>query len=745
MRRGYAFQGYYPGLRETSYDILAFHNKYFYTLYIMVENFLTKSVELFKGFPDDKIIEIIENSEVKNYDKNEAVIEYSEEGSFLGVLLEGTAELSVTDNLGNKHILNKLKKADIFGEISLVTGDRTIADVVCTSPCRVLVIPEDVFRNLITTQPDAVKYLSKAVEDQLETISYDYQRTGFLKESAEKDPDLFGLKLHTKRQLKLLISKIKDNSILIFFTDTHNQDNNSECIFINVGSDDSVFVFKSKKGEITNKTKISGFSQAFEMLVSQLVQSGFIDSIEDINSAGHIIPSGGNDFISPVLIDDKNFEKLKIFSGQENTGNQINSISSLRKLLPGIPHIAVFDSSFYHTIPSYTSLSLIKSNETEGFNIHGLVHSYCALKAAKHLKLPYNSLETAICCIDTVSTVCSVDHGRAVDFAKDVFTESFNLSISEKNADAGSYVDQLKIKSYCYALKKHIGSAKAVMDGLDVLVFTGDMNSSNIRSLVCQGLECLGIKLDKELNRKAEKAGSVFSISAEDSEVKVLFIKEREDIMAAREVLKTIKNRDISGRIDNKKAITIEVSAHHIHLSKKDLELLYGKDYKLTHDIELSQPGQYACKESVTLTGPKGSIKRVRILAPLRKETQVEIAMTEQYELGIQPPIRESGDLENTPGIIMETENNFLTINKGVICAMRHIHMTPEDALNFGLKDKDLVRVRVEGDRELIFGDVLIRVSPKYQLVMHIDTDEANAANIKSGTIGHIDSIQERR
>jgi acetate kinase len=283
------------------------------------------------------------------------------------------------------------------------------------------------------------------------------------------------------------------------------------------------------------------------------------------------------------------------------------------------------------------------------------------------------------------------------------------------------------------------------MDGLDTLIFTGSGNSAGTRSHICQGLECIGIEIDRERNLNVPDGSPAYEISGIDSEVKVLVIPGREDIMAAREVLKTINNRRISGRIDKKKVIPIEVSAHHIHFSEKDLERLYGKGYKLTYDMELSQPGQYACVERVTLKGPKGSIKGVRILAPLRKETQVEIAITEQYKLGIRPPIRESGDLESTPGITMETEDNSITIDKGVICAMRHIHMSPETALSFGLKDRDVVRVRVDGDRELIFGDVLIRVSPQYQLVMHIDTDEANAANIAGGTEGFIDGIQARR
>jgi acetate kinase len=138
-------------------------------------------------------------------------------------------------------------------------------------------------------------------------------------------------------------------------------------------------------------------------------------------------------------------------------------------------------------------------------------------------------------------------------------------------------------------------------------------------------------------------------------------------------------------------------------------------------------------------------VERVRILGPTRRESQVEIAMTEEFRLGIKAPIRASGDLEGSPGVTLLGPQGEVDLPQGVICSVRHIHMAPEDALSFGLKDRDICMVRVEGDRTLIFGDVLVRVSPDYRLAMHIDTDEANAAHIRTGMIGHLVSVQDRR
>jgi len=217
-----------------------------------------------------------------------------------------------------------------------------------------------------------------------------------------------------------------------------------------------------------------------------------------------------------------------------------------------------------------------------------------------------------------------------------------------------------------------------------------------------------------------------------------------EERMIARETLRTL-SRDYLTRASEAcrtEPITIEVSAHHIHLAQEDVEALFGAGHQLTRTSDLSQPGQYACKEQLTIVGPKGRIERVRVLGPARKYTQVEIAMTEQFKLGLQPPIRESGDIEGSPGCRLEGPAGSVTLEKGVICALRHIHMTPADALRYGVKDKSDVRVRVPGDRELLFGDVRIRVDPNFALAMHIDTDEANAANVQTGAKGYIDGIQ---
>jgi len=181
--------------------------------------------------------------------------------------------------------------------------------------------------------------------------------------------------------------------------------------------------------------------------------------------------------------------------------------------------------------------------------------------------------------------------------------------------------------------------------------------------------------------------------------------------------------------------VPVGISNRHIHLSQQDLETLFGEGYELTVRNDLSQTGQYAAEETVTIEGPKSSMSKVRILGPTRKETQIEISRTDSFGLGLQPPVRDSGFLEGSPGITLIGPKGKVNLDKGVIIAQRHIHMTEEDAKNFGVKDKELVSVRVGGERGVTFDNVLVRVRNDFVLEMHIDTDEANAAMLGNGQL----------
>ena len=175
--------------------------------------------------------------------------------------------------------------------------------------------------------------------------------------------------------------------------------------------------------------------------------------------------------------------------------------------------------------------------------------------------------------------------------------------------------------------------------------------------------------------------------------------------------------------------VLVETSARHVHLTEEHIEILFGKGATLTHKKDLSQPGQFACEERVTVVGPKNSIAKVIVLGPARPASQVEVSLTDARTLGVDAPVRESGDVAGSAGCKIVGPAGEVEIAEGVIAAKRHIHFTPADAEAAGVADKEIVSVKIDSDgRSLVLGDVVVRVSPKFAAAMHIDTDESNAA-----------------
>lgn len=181
--------------------------------------------------------------------------------------------------------------------------------------------------------------------------------------------------------------------------------------------------------------------------------------------------------------------------------------------------------------------------------------------------------------------------------------------------------------------------------------------------------------------------------------------------------------------------VPVGISNRHVHLSEEHLETLFGQGYQLTVKKELSQTGQYAAEETVTIEGPKGAIANVRILGPTRNQTQVEVSRTDSFKLGLNPPVRDSGSLAGSAPVKITGPKGSIELDEGVIVAQRHIHMSEADAENFGVKDKDIVAVVVEGERGVVMNNVLVRVRHDFVLDMHIDTDEANASGLANGDL----------
>ncbi len=774
---------------------------------VEIKQFLHDKVKLFDGFPAEKLDAIVTDSTVRSFEGKEAIRSSGDAGVNFGVMLSGRAEVSVAGAFGDRTVISELDDGDVFGEMSLLTGDRTVTDIIASNRCFVLMIPQAVFNRDIVTHPKAVMFLSRLLAERVKqnaAQAIDLNSSQIQSHALANAADPYALSLKTETPGRILALNVGHAQIRFGVYDTEDDSRNVHGIFDHLNNGD-VGVRLVVGGEIIERSRPHlELADLFAAIFDEMGKLGGRYALmpQEVVVVGHRVVHGGSKYSSSTVITPevmKDIEQLAVFAPYHNPVN-LDGIKAAMKYFPAVPHVAVFDTAFHQTLPTYAYMyglpyDYYKKDGIRRYGFHGTSHRYVSLKSAEVTKRPLSELEIVSCHLGIGSSMCAIDHGRSVDtsmgltpseglimsnragnldpavmihlmqhykmspdeLSKLINSDSGLKGISgisgdireiEAAADAGQHRALLAHRAYCYHIRKTIGAYVAAMGGIDVLAFTGRIGetSAAVRSLACQGLEYMGIKLDEEKNRNLDKVASHAVISSDDSRVKIIVIASNDERLVAWEALRASERNLIKrGEAAEEEPIPIEISAHHVHLAQEDVEKLFGPGHQLTPEHELSQPGQFACAEKVHLVGPKGKIANVRVLGPTRKETQVEIAMTEQFKLGIQPPIRESGDLANTPGITLEGPNGTSVIAKGVICAQRHIHMSPEDAMRRGLRDRYVVRVRVEGDRELIFGDVVVRVNPNFRLAMHIDTDEGNAASIRTGMIGFIDDIQERR
>lgn len=513
---------------------------------------------------------------------------------------------------------------------------------------------------------------------------------------------------------------------------------------------------------------------------------------EKLSGVGHRVVHGGSKFSQPVIIDEAveaAIEALFSLAPLHNPAN-LKGIRIAKEILPDIPHAAIFDTAFHQTLPkrAYTYAlpkSLREKHGIRRYGFHGTSHQYVAELAAKALGEDLNNIRIISCHLGNGASVAAVEYGRSVETSMGLtpleglvmgtragdtdagillhIAREENLSIDDldrilnresglkglsdnsndmrdiiEKASQGNEDCRLALQVFAHRLRKYIGAYAAIMGGADAIVFTGGIgeNSSVVRNRVCQRLEFMGAIIDEDLNQdlRITDMNIVGFFNTPKSRIKLLAVKTDEEKAIAEETARLI---GLEAEVNTIPSIPIAISARHIHLTQEVVEQLFGPGYQLTERAPLSQPGQFAANETVTVVGPKNSIEKVRILGPCRTLNQLEISRTDEFFLGIDAPVRASGKVDNTPGIKIVGPYGELSLTEGVICAWRHIHMTPEDAEIFSVEDGDVVEVSVSnGERPLTFGNVLIRVSPKFKLEMHIDTDEANAAELSQNAEG---------
>lgn len=540
---------------------------------------------------------------------------------------------------------------------------------------------------------------------------------------------------------------------------------------------------------------------AMRAMLAHLVRDGGpLPDLSALAAVGHRVVHGGERLIAPTPIDEhveQVIEENSVFAPLHNPAN-LTGIRAAKAVFPDVPHVAVFDTAFHAELPpaAFTyglphELYLDKGIRRYGF--HGPSHQYMALSAAEHLRTDLSRLKLITCHLGGGASVSAVDGGVSVetsmgmtplegllmgtrsgdiDPALPVLLARNGMSVDEIDdllnyrsglagisgigpdfrdveaaAERGDPRASLAIDVFVHRVRKYIGAYAAVLGGVDAIVFTGGVgeNASRVRSRVCESLLYMGVALDEEANRDKRPAdhGGIVDVAQERAPTRVLVVRTDEERMIARETMRIVVGPTGSIRSVRSRPIPVGVSVRHVHLSRKDCDVLFGEGYELTKKRDVTQPGQYVTRETVDLVGPKGEIKRVAIINPLRKQTQVEVSRTDAFALGVRPPLRESGQLDDTPGLTLRGPAGEVALDSGVILAHRHVHMHPDDARVFGVKDRDMIKVRVDGDREMTMGDIIVRVNPSYALDLHVDTDEANAAGLGNDSVVAFEGVQE--
>ena len=543
---------------------------------------------------------------------------------------------------------------------------------------------------------------------------------------------------------------------------------------------------------VDRPVEAAGIAAALQLVLDELAGRGGLGP--GLLAVGHRVVHGGDRYRGPVLVDAAVERAIDEFGRLAPLHNPaaLQGVRTARARLPAVPHVAVFDTAFHATLPrrarAYALPSALSARlGLRRYGFHGISHDFVTTAAAAWLGTERARLRLISCHLGSGASVTAVENGRSVETSMGMtpleglvmgtragdldagvvlellrsgydaaglgqllqqesgllgLTGTADMREVERRAREGDADCRLALQVYVHRVRKYIGAYAAVMGGVDAIVFSGGVGEHGVavRHRIVERLEFLGAAIDEHRNRTVavSAAERVAEISAEHARCRVLVVATDEETPIAAATRRLVAGEHSVGG----GAIPIAVSARHVHLSAASVTTLFGSGSRLTVMHTISQPGQFAAVETVSLLGPAGRLDGVRVVGPQRARDQVEISRTDEFVLGVDAPVRESGDLARTPGIRIQGPAGSVLLEDGVICALRHIHMTPADAVAFGVGDGDSVDVRVGNNgRSLTFGEVRVRVRADYRLEMHVDTDEANSAGIASGDAGVLEAV----
>jgi acetate kinase len=558
-------------------------------------NFLKGQVGLFEGFSRERLQQLVNGSRLASFEAKEAIAHQGEDATHFGVILGGTLTVSAVGSGGSPQSIGQLKAGDTFGEMALMTGDTVPMDFIAESRCEVLLIPVSLFQSVIVSEPDAARRISITIKERMKSVRADPVKAAA---ALRKSDDPYGLKLKGERPERILVINCGSSSLKYSFYDTEDESRHARGLVERIGIDGTRLAHRGPKGEVKRALPKGGFADAFAAMVGELTakSGGVIGGAGEVSVVAHRVVHGGEKFSESTLIDDEVLAQIEALNSLAPLHNPLNvaGIREMRRLFPAVPHVAVFDTAFHHTLPAYAYLyglpyELYEKHAIRRYGFHGTSHHYVSLRAAQFLKRRPNELRLVSCHLGNGSSLCAVDQGRSVDTSMG-FTPAEGLIMGTRcgDVDAGilAFLERMEkltasqceellnkesgllglsgissdmreilkaagerhhrailaLKAYCYRVRKYLGAYVAAMGGLDAVIFTGGIGqgSAEVRALALQGLDCMGLDLDAQRNRDARGFDEVCRISTDDSKVTVLVVPTDEERMMAREALRTI-------------------------------------------------------------------------------------------------------------------------------------------------------------------------------------------------------------
>ena len=524
---------------------------------------------------------------------------------------------------------------------------------------------------------------------------------------------------------------------------------------------------------------------AFDEIERQLREAG----LTAVDAVGHRVAHGGPRLNEAVLVDadtERAIEQAAPLAPQHNPV-ALAGIRLARDRWPGLPQVAVFDTAFHAGMPEQASLYAVpqawRDAGVRRYGFHGPSHRHVLEAVSGALERDPEDLRIVSCHLGNGASVCAIDRGRSIDTSMgmtaleglvmgtrsgdlDPGVPGFvarTLGMDPAQVEAALYHDsglkalsgigsdlreieaqarqghagaRMALQVHAYRVRKYIGAYAAAMGGCDAVAFTGGAgeNSPALRRRILDGLEFLGLRLDEDRNESFGSSSDVAELQAPRSQVAVLAVRAREQWVIARETAAVLRRAGQAAPRQDL-PIPVAISAHHAHLTQAAVETLFGAGHSLRVLQPLSQPGFFAAEETVAVIGARGRLERVRVVGPCRTANQVEVSRTEAIQLGIDAPLRLSGDLAGTPEVTLAGPAGTLRTT-GLIVARRHLHLTTADARRLGVETRAEIEVALETLRGTVLRHVALRIDDGAVLELHLDTDEANAAGLRGAGEG---------